>query len=74
MLVTLTNEKREKKSREFFKSFSKGDQISIRKLTSLIGTLRSTFSRNKFGPLHYRELDKRKTLGLKKEKRQYGSV
>ena len=37
-------------------------------LSSLIGTLTSNFSGNKFGPLYYQELDKCKTLELKKVK------
>ena len=37
-------------------------------MSNLIGTLTSTFPGNKFGPLYYRELDKCKTLRLKKAK------
>ena len=37
-------------------------------MSSLIGTLTLTFPGNKFGPLYYRELDKCKSLGLKKAK------
>ena len=37
-------------------------------MPSLIGNSTSTFPGNKFGPLYYRELDKCKTLGLKKAK------
>ena len=67
MLVTLTSEKREK-ILVSCKSFSKKDKFAIRELSSLIRTLTSTFPGNKFEPLYYRELDKRKTLGLKKAK------
>ena len=44
------------------------DGFTIRELRSLIGTLTSTFPGNKFGPLHYREMDKCKIVGLKKAK------
>ena len=67
MFLTLTNEKREKIV-ESCKSFFEEDKFTIRELSSLIGTLTSNFSGNKFGPLCYRELDKCKTLGLKKAK------
>ena len=42
--------------------------MRIWEFSSLIGTLTSTFPGNKFGPLYYQELDKCKTLGLKKGK------
>ena len=67
MLVTLTSEKKEKIP-ESYKSFLKKDSFTIRELSSLIGTLTSTFPGNNFEPLYYRELDKWKTLGLKKAK------
>ena len=67
MLVTLTSEKKEK-ILESCKSFFKKDSFTIRELSSLVGTFISTFAGNKFGPLCYRELDKYKTLGLKKAK------
>ena len=50
MSVTLTNEKREKII-EYCKSFIKKDSFTIRELSSLIGTLTSTFPGNKFGSL-----------------------
>ena len=50
MWVTLTSEKREKVL-ESCKSFIKKDSFTIRKLSSLIGTLTSTFPGNKFGSL-----------------------
>ena len=53
---------------EFCKSFFKKGKFTLRELPSLIGTLISTFPGNKFGPLYYRELDKCKTLGMKKAK------
>ena len=40
----------------------------MRELSSLIGTLTSTFPGNRFRPLYYRELDMCKTLVLKKAK------
>ena len=61
------SEKREKII-ESCKSFLKTDSFPIRELSSLIGTLTSTFPGNNLGPLYYRELDKCKTLGLKKAK------
>ena len=70
MLVTLTSEKREK-ILESCKSFFKKDSFTIRELSSLIGTLTSTFPGKNYGLLYYRKLDKCKTLGLKKNKRQF---
>ena len=67
MLVTLTIEKREK-ILEPCKSFLKKDSFTIREFSSLIGTFTSTFPGNTFRLLYYRELDKCKTLGLKKAK------
>ena len=52
MLVKLTSEKREK-ILETWKSFLKIDSFTIRELSSRIGTLTSTFPRNKFGSLYY---------------------
>ena len=46
------------------KVFLKKDSFTIRELSNLIGILISTFP----GNLYYRELDKGKTLGLKKAK------
>ena len=43
-------------------------------MSSFIGTLTSTFPENKFGPLHYGELDKCKTLGLKKAKGNFDTL
>ena len=48
VIVTITSEKREK-SIESCKGFLKRDSFTIRKLSSLIGTLTSTFPGNKFG-------------------------
>ena len=67
MSVTYTSEKRGK-SIESCKRFLKKDSFTIRELSSLIGTLTSTFPGNKFGPLYHRKLDKCKILGLKKTK------
>ena len=67
MSVTYTSEKRGK-SLESCKRFLKKYIFTIRELSSLIGTLTSTFPGNKFGPLYHRELDKCKTLALKKVK------
>ena len=58
--------KKGKKVLESCKRFFKKDSFTRRKLSSLIGTLTSTFPWNKFGLLYYRELDKCKTLGLNK--------
>ena len=52
----------------------KKDSFTIKELSSLIGTLTSTFPWNKFGSLYYRELDKRKTLGLKKAKDNFDKL
>ena len=57
-----------KKFLSLAKVFLTKDSFTIRELSSLIGTLISAFSGNKFGPLYYRELNKCKTLGLKKAK------
>ena len=54
--------------------FFKKDNFTIRELSSLIGTLTSTFPGNKFGSLYYRELDKCKTLGLKKAKGNFDTL
>ena len=70
MSVTLTSEKREKNF-ECCKSFLKRDSFKIRELSSLIGTLISTFPGNTLGHLYYRQLDKCKTLGLKKAKGKF---
>ena len=43
-------------------------------MSSLIGTSTSTFPENKFGPLYYRELDKCKTVGLKKAKGNFDTL
>ena len=48
VIVTITSEKREKNI-ESCKGFLKRDSFTIRKLSSLIGTLTSTFPGNKFG-------------------------
>ena len=48
--------------------------FTIRELSSLIETSTSTFPGNKFGPLYYRELDKCKTLGLKKAKGNFDTL
>ena len=45
--------------------------LTIKELSSLIKTLISTFPRNKFGPLYYRELDKCKVFELKKAKSNF---
>ena len=73
MLVTFTSEEREK-ILEPCKIFLKKDSFTIRELSILIGTLTSTFPGNKFGPLYYRELDKCKTLGLKKAKGNFDTT
>ena len=73
MSITPTNEKR-KKILESCKSFIKEDSFTIRELSSLIGTLTSTFPGNKFGSLYYRQLDKRKILGLKKAKGNFDTL
>ena len=70
MSLTLTSEKREK-NLESCKSFLKRDSFKIRELSSLIGTLISTFPGNTFRPLNYRQLDKCKTLGLRKAKGKF---
>ena len=70
MSLTLTSEKREK-NLESCKSFLKRDSFKIRELSSLIGTLISTFPGNTFRPLNYRQLDKCKTLGLQKGKGKF---
>ena len=65
-----------KKGKKFLilaKKIFKKDKFAIRELSSLIGTLTSTFPGNKFGPLYYRELDKCKTLGLKKAKGNFNT-
>ena len=67
MSVTYSSEKRGK-SFESWKSFFKRDSFTIRELSGLIGTLTSTFPGNKFRPMYHQELDKSKTLGLKKAK------
>ena len=41
---------------------------------SLTGTLTSIFTGSKFGPLHYRELDKGNILGLKKAKINFDTL
>ena len=51
----------------------KEHKFTIRELSSVIGILTSTFPGNKFGPLHYLEMDKHKTLGLKKPKENFGT-
>ena len=73
MSVTLTSEKKEKII-ESCKSLFKKDSFTIRELSILIRTLTSTFPGNKFGPLYYRELDKSKTLGLKKAKGSFDTL
>ena len=73
MLVTLTSEKREK-ILESCKSFFKKDSFTIRELSSLIGTLTSTFPGKNYGLLYYRELDKCKTLGLEKTKGNFDTL
>ena len=50
------------------------DKFTITELSSLTGTLISIFPGNKFGPLYYRELDKCKTLGLKKAKGNFDTT
>ena len=67
MSVTYTSEKRGK-SLESCKRFLKKDKFTIRELSSIIGILTSTFPGNKFGLLYHPELDKCKTLRLKKGK------
>ena len=73
MSVTLTIEKREK-ILEPCKSFLKKDSFTIREFSSLIGTLTSTFPGNTFRLRYYRELDKCKTLGLKKVKGNFDTL
>ena len=63
MWVTFTNAKREKLF-ESCKGFLKKGSSTMKKLSSLIETLASTFPGNKFEPLCYRELDKCKKLGF----------
>ena len=67
MSVTYSSEKRGK-SLESWKSFFKKDSFTIRELSGLIGILTSTFPGNKFRPMYHQELDKCKTLRLKKAK------
>ena len=66
--------KKGKKLLSLAKVFFKKDSFTIRELSSLIGTLTSTFPGNKFGSLYYRELDKCKTLGLKKAKGNFDTL
>ena len=66
--------KKGKKLLSLAKFFFKKDSFTIRELSSLIGTLTSTFPGNKFEPLYYPELDKCKTLGLKKAKGNFDTL
>ena len=63
-----------KKTLEPWKNFFKRGSFTIRELSSLIGTLRSTFRGNKFGPLYYGKLDKCKTFGLKKAEGNFDTL
>ena len=49
-------------------------RFTLRELSSLIGTLASTFQVNKFGSLHYWKLDKCTALGLKKTKGNFDTL
>ena len=66
MLVTLISEKGEK-ILESCKRFLEKDSFTIRELSSLIGTLTSTFLGNKFVLRYHQRLDKCKTLENKRQ-------
>ena len=70
MLVIVTCEKKEKIIASC-KSVLKRDRFKMTELSSLIGTLISSFPGNNFGSLYYRELDKCKILLLEKAKDKF---
>ena len=64
MRVTITN-KKVCKIVTLCQEFLCDKQFSIRQVASIIGTLVSTFPGVKFGPLHYRTLEREKDVALK---------
>ncbi len=73
MTIQLTNKKKLAIS-VLTKETLKKDKVTIRQVSKLLGKFTSSCLGVKFGPLHYRYLDRDKTLALKKSKGKYNSL
>ena len=73
-MITYLSDQKKQKTYEKCCIIPMKPKLPIRKFASFIGTLRSSFPRNQFGPLYYRAMLKLKDKSLKYNKENFNAV